>query len=108
MESAIRGLVLDSTVLVAAERAQLTTPEVLRNIRRSANAGDVSIVISVLTVAELGHGIARVGGEQSAKGINLPLIDLMIGACALELGYAIGTDNERDFNRIPDLRVIIL
>src|SRR4030095_16606921 len=126
MESAIRGLVLDSSVLVAAECAQLTTPEVLRNIRRSANAGDVSIVISVLTVAELGHGIyransperrqqrrqfldelkahipvhpiteataeiiARVGGEQSAKGINLPLIDLMIGACALELGYAIG------------------
>jgi predicted nucleic acid-binding protein len=32
----------------------------------------------------------------------------MIGACALELGYAIGTDNERDFNRIPDLKVILL
>ena len=32
--------------------------------------------------------IARVGGEQAAKGINLPLADLIIGACALELGYA--------------------
>jgi len=41
--------------------------------------------------------IARVGGEQAAKGINLPFIDLMIGARALELGYAIGTDNTRDF-----------
>ena len=51
--------ILDSSVLVAAERAKLTTPEVLRNIRASANAGDVPIVISVLTVAELAHGIYR-------------------------------------------------
>jgi predicted nucleic acid-binding protein len=35
--------------------------------------------------------IARVGAEQSAKGIILPLSDVIIGACALELGYAIGT-----------------
>ncbi len=144
MESAVRGLVFDSSVLVAAERVNLTTPEVLRNIRASADIGDVPIVISAMTVAGLAHGIyransaerrerrrqfvdelktqipvhpitettaeiiARVGGEQAAKGINLPLSDLIIGACALELGYAIGTDNTRDFNRIPDLRVISL
>ena len=144
MESAIRGLVLDSSVLVAAERAKLTTPEVLRNIRASADVGDAPIVISVMTVAELAHGIyransperrerrrqfvdelkthipvhpiteataeiiARVGGEQAAKGINLPFIDLIIGACALELDYAIGTDNTRDYNRIPDLKIISL
>ncbi len=136
MESAIRGLVLDSSVLVAAERAKLTTPEVLRNIRASADI-DAPIVISAMTVAELAHGIyrantperrerrrqfvdelkthipihpiteataeiiARVGGEQAAKGINLPFIDLIIGACALELGYAIGTDNTRDFLSLP-------
>ena len=52
--------------------------------------------------------IARVGGEQAAKGINLPFIDLIIGACALELGYAIGTDNIRDFDRIPDLKILSL
>ena len=144
MESTIRGLVLDSSVLVAAERAKLTTPEKLRNIRASADIGDAPIVISAMTVAELAHGIyradsperaqqrrqfvdelkahipvhpvaeataeiiARVGGEQAAKGINLPFIDLIIGACAPELGYAIGTDNRRDFNRIPDLQVISL
>src|SRR5207249_8402153 len=59
MESAIRGLVLDSSVLVAAERARLTTPEVLRNIRATAEVGDAPIVISVMTVAELAHGIYR-------------------------------------------------
>ena len=50
--------------------------------------------------------IARIGGEQAAKGINLPLGDLIIGACALELEYAIATNNLRDFSRIPDLTII--
>jgi predicted nucleic acid-binding protein len=50
--------------------------------------------------------VARIGGEQAAKGINLPLGDLIIGACALELGYAIGTGNLRDFRRIPGLKII--
>lgn len=144
MESSIRGVVLDSSVLVAAERARLTTPEVLRNIRAVADIGDAPIIISVMTVAELAHGIyrantperrqrrrqfvdelkahipvhpiteataeimARVGGEQAAKGINLPFIDLLIGACALELGYAVATDNTRDFGRIPDLKILSL
>jgi hypothetical protein len=31
--------------------------------------------------------IARIGGEQAAHGINLPLGDLIIGATAVELGY---------------------
>ena len=48
---------------------------------------------------------ARVGGEQASKGINLPLADLLIGACALELGFAVGTSNIRDFGRIPGLRL---
>ena len=57
MEPALLGLVVDSSVLVAAERAKLKTPEVIRSIR--ALAGEVPIVISALTVAELAHGIDR-------------------------------------------------
>ena len=142
MESALLGLVLDSSVLVAAERKKLTTPEAIKKVREAA--GDVHIVICSITVAELGHGIyradtpersrmrrqfldelkahvpvhpvtestaeiiARVGAEQAAKGITLPLADLIIGACALELGYAIGTANVRDFSRIPGLNLIHL
>jgi predicted nucleic acid-binding protein len=133
------GVVLDSSVLVAAERKNHTTPEVIRSIR--GTIGDVPIVICALTVAQLGHGIyradtpqraqprrrfldelkahipihpvtattaeilARIGGEQAAKGVNLPLADLIIGACAIELGYAIATSNLRDFSRIPGLEV---
>jgi tRNA(fMet)-specific endonuclease VapC len=139
MESALLGVVLDSSVLVAAERKNATTPEVIRSIRETI--GDVPIVICALTVAELGHGIyradtpqraqqrrqfldelkahipihpvtattaeivARIGGEQAAKGVNLPLADLIIGACAIEIGYAIATSNLRDFSRIPGLAV---
>ena len=30
--------------------------------------------------------VAQIGSEQAANGINLPLADVIIGACALELG----------------------
>ena len=142
MEPAILGLVLDSSVLIAAERRKQTPAQIIEDVVKTVGA--VPIILSSLTVAEIGHGIyrantpeirerrrafldeleatipihpiteataeiiARVGGEQAAKGINLPFIDLIIAAGALELGYAIGTDNTRDFTRIPDLKVISL
>jgi tRNA(fMet)-specific endonuclease VapC len=140
MESTVLGVVLDSSVLIGAERAKLATPDVIKSIRSAI--GDLPIIISALTVAELGHGIyrantpersrqrrrfldeikshvpihpitdttaeiiARIDGEQAAKGITLPLADLIIGACALELGYAVVTANERHFEKIPGLKVI--
>src|SRR3989338_8786068 len=62
MASAVLGLVLDSSVLVAAERARRTTPEVLQHIR--AAVGDVPIIICALTVAELAHGIHRANSPE--------------------------------------------
>jgi predicted nucleic acid-binding protein len=117
-----------ASVVISAARAGLINRDL----------GEVSLVICSLTVAELAHGIyradtpergrmirqfldelkrvtestaeiiARVGAEQAAKGVTLPLADLMIGACALELGYAIDTLNTRDFNRISGLNVVRL
>ena len=142
MEPALLGVVLDSSVLIAAERRNLTPAQVLESV--SKIVGEVPIVLCPMTVAEIGHGIyrantpqvrsrrrtfldelkatvpicliteataeiiAQIGGEQAAKGVNLPLADLIIGACALELGYAVGTSNWRDFSRIPGLNVIQL
>jgi predicted nucleic acid-binding protein len=57
MEPALLGLVLDSSILIAAERNKLTTPETIKNIRQAA--GDAAIVICSLTVAELAHGVYR-------------------------------------------------
>jgi predicted nucleic acid-binding protein len=48
------------------------------------------------------------GGEQAAKGITLPADDLLIGASALEQGYAVATLNIRHFEKIPGLRVLSL
>ena len=129
MESTLLGLVLDSSVLIAAERRRLTPEQAIQTAQNTV--GEIPIVLSALTVAEIGHGIyrantpeirdrrrafldelkatmpihpvteftagiiARIGGEQAARGINLPLGDLIIGACALELGYAVGTSNVR-------------
>jgi tRNA(fMet)-specific endonuclease VapC len=142
MESALLGIVLDSSILIAAERRKLRPEQAIETVQKTA--GEVPIVLCSVTVAEIGHGIyradtpetrsrrrkfldelkatipiypvteataeivARIGGEQAAKGVNLPLSDLIIGACALELGYAIGTSNVRDFSRIPGLNIVRL
>jgi len=131
MAPTLLGLVLDSSVLIAAERRNLTATEAVESIRNLV--GEVPVALSPVTIAEIGHGIyraltsetrerrrlfldelkatvpvypiteetaeivARIGGEQVGQGVNLPLSDLIIGACALELGYAIGTTNFRDF-----------
>lgn len=131
MEPAILGLILDSSALIAGERRKLTPAQVVEDVVKKIGA--VPIILSALTIAEIGHGIyraktveiqerrrafldelkatipihpiteataeiiARVGGEQAAKGIQVPLADLIVGACALELSYAIGTSNIRDF-----------
>jgi predicted nucleic acid-binding protein len=65
MESALLGIVLDSSVLVAAERKKLTTSEVIRKIREAA--GDVTIAICPLTVAELAHGIYRADTPERSR-----------------------------------------
>lgn len=139
MESTFLGLVLDSSILIASERRNLTPTQAVEAVR--SVVGDIPIILSAVTVAEIGHGIyrarteevrkrrreflnelkrsipvhpiteetaeiiARIGGEQAARGLNLPLADLMIGACALELGYAVGTNNVRDFANIPGLTI---
>ena len=142
MESALLGLVLDSSILITAERRKLRPDQAIETVQKAV--GEIPIILCPVTVAEIGHGIyrantpelrqrrrafldelkatvpihpvteataeiiARIGGEEAAKGVNLPLGDLIIGACALELKYAVGTGNLRDFNRIPGPTVIPL
>jgi predicted nucleic acid-binding protein len=80
------------------------TPE-LRD-RRRAFLDELKATVPIHPVTEAtAEIVARIGGEQAARGIILPLADLLIGACALELGYSVGTNNLRDFGRIPGLHV---
>ena len=48
----------------------------------------------------------QIDGENQAKGIRLPLTDLLIGVTALELGYSLATGNLRHFQMIPGLPVV--
>jgi predicted nucleic acid-binding protein len=102
------------------------------------------VALSVITVLELAHGIARadlperrarrqrfldellagvpvqpitvpiallagqLDGQAQARGLRIPLSDLLIGVSALELGYAVATANVRHFQMIPNLKVVQL
>ncbi|MBL8292450.1 MAG: PIN domain-containing protein [Bryobacterales bacterium] len=50
----------------------------------------------------------QIDGQSQAKGVRIPLSDLLIGASALELGYGVGTANVRHFQLIPGLNVVQL
>lgn len=51
------GIVLDSSVIIAAERRGRTVREILEQVQ--AARGDVEIGLSVVTIAELVHGAYR-------------------------------------------------
>ena len=127
------GLILDSSVVIAAERQGLTAYEMLEAI--CAQAADPEIAVSVVTVLELAHGIARAdtGPRRAARQkflddlligmpvhpVTVPVAlragqidgqlqaagDLLIGTTALVLGLAVATGNTRHFEMIPGLVV---
>lgn len=71
------GLILDSSVVIAAERLGETAYQMLENIGLQAN--DPEIVISVVTVLELAHGIARADTPQRRFRRQQFLDDLLAG-----------------------------
>jgi tRNA(fMet)-specific endonuclease VapC len=133
------GIVLDSTVLIAAERAGKTPRQVIADV--AAGLDDTEVTLSVVTVIESAHGIERansakrritrehfldellkeisvepitvpiafragkIDGSLMETGLQIALADLLIGAAALELGYAVATANVRHFEMIPNLVV---
>jgi tRNA(fMet)-specific endonuclease VapC len=136
------GLILDSSILVAAERGSESVSAILRRVQ--AAQGETESGLSVVTIIELTHGIYRaksdidrerrrtfteelcrditvypvtveiaqlagkVEGEQAAQGVSIAFEDLLIGATALHLGYAVATLNVRHFRLIPGLSVVQL
>ena len=134
------GVVLDSTVWIAAERKRLTVTQTIDELRSTLR--DDFVVISALSAAELIHGvwratthqaraqreefveeilvripvqpvslrIARIMGRIDAtarlSGQVIPTADLISGATALDLGFAIATSNVRQFRMLPNLKVI--
>jgi predicted nucleic acid-binding protein len=123
MEPASLGVILDSSVVIEAERQHLNVAQFLKQIIEKI--GEMEAALCAITVAELVHGVYRadtperrerrrvfldelkaavpvypitdstaelvgkIGAESSARGVIIPFDDLLIGACALERGYAV-------------------
>jgi tRNA(fMet)-specific endonuclease VapC len=56
--------------------------------------------------AEIAELEGRIEGEQAALGISIAFEDLLIGATALHMNYAVVTLNLRHFQIIPSLSVV--
>lgn len=128
------GTLIDSSVLIAAERGQLDLQAVL------AGRPDDPLGIAAITASEVLQGTYRLGGVRLAqarafvdqwltilpvvpfdlqaahvhatlaadlgrKGTPLGAHDLMIAATAVRLGYAVATRDRRSFGRVDGLVV---
>lgn len=130
------GIVIDSSVFMAAERGALDLDDVLERYEREP------VAISAITASELLHGVHRLkggvsraradvfvegllrrlpvvpfdlpaarvhatlGADLRARGRAVGAYDLIIAATAVSLDYAVGTRDRRSFPRIPGLEVL--
>ncbi len=132
------GVILDTSVLIEAERRELEIDKF------TENREDEIFGLSVITVAELLHGVHRanstkrrlkrsayvekvieffpvygfeiatariyseIWSDLTRKGIQIGSHDLLIGSTALSLGFSVATFDLRHFKRIEGLKVEIL
>lgn len=123
---------IDSSVLIAAERGQLnfediaaeedvaisavTASELLHGVYRARTAAQrhrrqafVEGLIAQLPVIAFDLTVARVHAslwaDLATRGIAVGERDLIIGATAIAVDYAVTTRDERSFPKIPGLTV---
>jgi tRNA(fMet)-specific endonuclease VapC len=129
------GILIDSSVFIAAERGRLalaerirgheheplaisalTTSELLHGVhratdprQRSRRARFVDAILTRFPVVEFGleaaRAHARLWAELLEQGHMVGAHDLIIGATAVALDFQVATVNARDFTRIPGLQV---
>lgn len=132
------GTLIDSSVLIAAERrtldlatamvahadepvaiAAITASELLHGVHRAATATQrrhrqsfVERLLAALPVVPFDLVTARIHASLwaavAAKGARIGAHDLLIGATAIAAGYRVATRDRRSFGRIPGLEVLIL
>jgi predicted nucleic acid-binding protein len=86
------GIILDSSVLIAAERRGHTVREILEEIQ--ALHGEIEVGLSVVTVAELMHGAYR-GADEANRHRRLAFIDRLcsdvpVHSLTLEIARMVG------------------
>jgi tRNA(fMet)-specific endonuclease VapC len=67
-------------------------------------------IVSVIPVYDVTPAVAMLAGradaENQARGVRVPLADLLIGVTALSLGYGLATANVRHFASVSGLSVL--
>lgn len=66
MDSALLGLVLDSSILIAAECQNVTPEQAIGTVLKKT--GEIPIVLCSITIAEIGHGIYRADNDEFGIG----------------------------------------
>jgi predicted nucleic acid-binding protein len=113
------GLVLDSGVLIGAERDAKPVSELEHGLYRAANAEQarkrreyLDTVFAAIPVEAFTRTMAKLAAKIDAEtrqlGRTIPFADLLIGATALHFGYAVGTRNLRHFRMVPNLAIVQL
>jgi predicted nucleic acid-binding protein len=132
------GTLIDSSVLVAAERrsfelddavggfadepaaiAAVTASELLHGVHRAASQAQrqrresyVERLLSVLPVLPFDLVTARIHASLwaslAARGAGVGAHDMLIAATAIAAGYRVATRDRRSFGRIPGLAVLLL
>jgi tRNA(fMet)-specific endonuclease VapC len=132
------GLILDTTVLIEAERGRLDLPALLRQ------QGETPVAIAAITASELLHGVeraadpiirhrrsryvegvlesvetlpfglpearahARIWAALTVRGQPIGTRDLLVAATAVAGDGLLATLNHAEFARVPDLRLVSL
>jgi predicted nucleic acid-binding protein len=132
------GTLIDSSVLIAAERqalqldaalaahpddpvgiAAITASELLHGVQRAATRAQrhrretfVERLLEALPIFPFDLVTARIHASLwaslAAKGVTVGAHDLLIGATAIAAGYRVTTRDRRSFGRIPGLEVVVL
>jgi len=101
------GISVVTLVELAHGAARADTTE--RKEKRQKFIGELLTAMPIHPVtASLALRAGQVDGENQARGVRIPLSDLLIGVTALELGYSVGTANLRHFKQVPGLSVVQL
>jgi len=80
-----------------------------RRERRQRFLDELLTVVPIHSItAPIALRAGQIDGQSQSRGIRIPLSDLLIGASALNMNYAVGTANIRHFQMIPGLTVIPL
>src|SRR3977135_3061421 len=90
------GISAGTLIELAHGATRADTPE--RKAKRRQFIQELQVALPIhLVTAPLAIRAGEIDGENQARGVRLPLADLLIGVTALDLGYTVATSNVRHF-----------